>query len=161
MPLSVNGARPGELLEISGEHRFRAPAALVWEALFDARALRASIPGCETLEEVAPGRFLVSIRVGVSGVRGQYSGEAVATGLAMPSSFQLSMAGRGENGAVQAEARVSLREEQGTTVTAYSGDLRAQGALARLGAPVLAGTAKLLLAQFFKEMERQVRDRTA
>lgn len=151
---------PGEPLDISGEHRFKAPAALVWETLFDARALKASIPGCEELHEVAPRRFLVSMRVGVSAVRGQYAGEVGVADAAMPLSFRLVIAGKGTLGDAQADASVSLREDQGTTVVRYSGDLRAQGALARVGGQVLAGTVKLLLTQFFKEMERQVRDRT-
>lgn len=147
-------------MDISGEHRFRAPAALVWETLFDSRALKTSIPGCEALDELAPGRFFVSMRVGVSAVKGQYAGDVVVTEPAIPRSFRLAIAGQGDPGAIQAEASVSLRQEGDTTVVSYSGDLRARGALARVGAQVLAGTAKLLLSQFFKEMERQVRDRT-
>lgn len=151
---------PGEPLDIAGEHRFRAPAGLVWETLFDARALKTSIPGCDSLDEVAPGRFHVSMRVGVSAVRGQYAGEVAVTDAAVPLSFRLVMAGKGDPGAIEADARVNLREEQGTTVVSYSGELRARGALARAGGQVLAGTARLLLGQFFKEMDRQVRDRT-
>ena len=34
-------------MEISGEHRFDAPRAAVWEALLDPAALQAALPGCE------------------------------------------------------------------------------------------------------------------
>ncbi len=157
-PVRIAGSEVA--VDVSGEHRFKAPIDIVWQTLFDASALRASIPGCEELREEAPGVHVITARIGVSAVKGQYAGEVAVTDAAVPLSFRLVMAGKGDPGAIEADARVNLREEQGTTVVSYSGELRARGALARAGGQVLAGTARLLLGQFFKEMERQVRDRT-
>ncbi|MFC7539180.1 SRPBCC domain-containing protein [Siccirubricoccus deserti] len=48
-------------MEMTGERRIPAPRQQVWEALNDPEALRAAIPGCESVERVAedhpgPGR---------------------------------------------------------------------------------------------------------
>ncbi len=147
-------------MDVSGEHRFKAPIDVVWQTLFDPSALRASIPGCEELREAEPGLHAIKARIGVSAVKGQYSGEVRVVEAVRPSLYRLQMSGSGTPGGLQGDARFELREVAGGTVLAYGGELRAQGGLARVGGRVLSGAAKLLIGQFFKEMERQVRDRT-
>ena len=49
----------------------------------------------------------------------------------------------------------------GGTLVMYHGDVRAQGAIARLGSRLLGGAAKLMIGQFMKGMEKQVEQRTA
>ncbi len=146
-------------MDVSGEHRFKAPIELVWETLFDVSAVKASIPGCEVLQETAPDVHTITLRVGVSAVKGRYTGEVRVAEATRPASYRLVMSGSGAQGNFQGEARIVLTAAPGGTVVSYTGDLMAQGPLARLGGPVLSGTAKLLIGQFFKEMERQVRDR--
>ena len=51
-------------MEMTGERRIPAPRQQVWDALNDPEVLRASIPGCETVE-----------REGYSGPRFVYIGE--------------------------------------------------------------------------------------
>lgn len=147
-------------MEISGEYRFKAPIDVVWQTLFDPDALRASIPGCEELRETAAGVHAITARVGVSAVKGQYTGEVRVVEAERPTLYRLTMSGSGTPGDLQGDARIDLREAPGGTMVRYTGDLRAQGALARVGGQVLSGAAKLMIGQFFKEMERQVRDRT-
>lgn len=157
-PVRIAGSEVA--VDVSGEHRFKAPIDIVWQTLFDASALRASIPGCEELREEAPGVHVITARIGVSAVKGQYSGEVRVIEASRPSLYRLAMSGSGTPGEIQGEARFDLSEAAGGTVVAYRGDLKAQGALARVGSQVLSGAAKLMIGQFFKEMERQVRDRT-
>jgi hypothetical protein len=147
-------------VDVSGEHRFKAPIDIVWQTLFDASALKASIPGCEELRQAAPGVHVITAHIGVSAVKGRYTGEVRVVEAARPSLYRLAMSGSGAPGVLHGEARFDLREAPGGTVVAYRGDLKAQGALARVGGQVLSGAAKLMIGQFFKEMERQVRDRT-
>lgn len=157
-PVCIAGSEVA--VDVSGEHRFNAPIDIVWQTLFDASALKASIPGCEDLREAAPGVHAIRARIGVSAVKGQYSGEVRVVEAARPSLYRLAMSGSGTPGELQGEARFDLREAPGGTMVAYRGNLKAQGALARVGSQVLSGAAKLMIGQFFKEMERQVRDRT-
>lgn len=147
-------------MDVSGEHWFKAPIDVVWQTLFDTSALRASIPGCEELLERSPGVHAITARIGVSAVKGQYSGEVRVVEAAQPTLYRLAMSGHGRPGDIQGDARFDLREAPGGTIVSYSGGLRAQGGLARVGGQVLSGAAKLMIGQFFKEMDRQVRDRT-
>jgi len=42
---------------MNGEVQLAAPRELVWEKLNDTEALKASIPGCETLEKLSDNEF--------------------------------------------------------------------------------------------------------
>lgn len=147
-------------MEISGEHRFDAPREAVYEALLDPVVLQATIPGCESFESTAPGTYAVTMKVGIAAVRGLYDGTVQVASESPPESYRLLVTGGGKTGNLQGDATMTLEERAGGTVVRYTAEMSAQGSIALLGNRVLTGTAKLLLGQFFKAMERQVRQRT-
>lgn len=147
-------------MEISGEHRFAAPRAVVYEALLDPQALQASMPGCERFEEVAPASYDLTIKVGISAIKGTYTGNVMVTEPVENESYRLIVTGGGKPGSVQGDAAMVLTDDGAGTLVKYTGDVKAQGAIARLGSRLLAGTAKLMIGQFFKGMEKQVEQRT-
>lgn len=145
-------------MDISGEHHFFAPREAVWERLLDPDAIRASIPGCERFDIIAPDSYDVTMRVGIGALKGSYSGHVDVSGRQEPYSFRIAAVGSGQKGKLQGDARLELRDGpgDGETTVRYSGDLRAQGGVARAGLLVLGGASKLLIGQFFKAMEKQV-----
>lgn len=146
-------------MEISGSYRFKAAREIVWDVLLDPLELQRAIPGCERLEASGPGRFDIVVRIGVAALKGTYRGTITLTDVQAPDSYLLAGSAVGDLGAVAGEAAVELAAEGEETVMKYRGDLRAQGALARLGARVLQGGSSLILAQFFKSMRAQVEQR--
>ena len=52
-------------MNMTGEQRIAAPRQRVWEALNDPEILRASIPGCQSLEKGADDRFTATLEVKV------------------------------------------------------------------------------------------------
>ena len=61
-------------MDISGSYTLYAPRERVWAFLLDPARLRATIPGCEELETLGPGRYRMRLNVGVAAVKGVYSG---------------------------------------------------------------------------------------
>lgn len=149
-------------MEISGEHRFQAPREAVWESLLDPAALKASMPGCERMEPAGPESYDVTIKVGIAAIKGTYAGNVKVTDRNPQDSYRLVVNGSGKPGSVQGDAVMSLSDDgNGGTLVRYSGDVKAQGAIARLGSRLLGGAAKLMIGQFFKGMEKQVEQRVA
>jgi carbon monoxide dehydrogenase subunit G len=146
-------------VEISGEHRFQPPRGVVWEALLDPAALQASMPGCERFEPTGPETYDITIKVGIAAIKGTYSGTVKVTDRNPQDSYRLAVAGSGKPGSVQGEATMVLSDDGTGTLVRYTGEVKAQGAIARLGSRLLAGTAKLMIGQFFKAMEKQVEQR--
>ena len=149
-------------MEISGEHRFKAPRGVVWELLLDPKALEAAMPGCEEFVEIAPESYRVTIRVGMAAIKGTYSGTVTVADQQPQDSYRLKVAGSGKPGSVQGDAKMALHDGPGPdeTTVRYTGEVKAQGVIARAGSRVLGGAAKLMIGQFFKSMEKQVSART-
>ncbi len=146
-------------MEISGEHRFAAPRQAVYQALLDPKALQASMPGCERFEEVGPQSYDLTIRVGIAAIKGTYSGNVKVADPVENEGYRLVVAGSGKPGQVQGDAKLVLTDDGAGTLVTYSGEVKAQGAIARLGSRLLAGAAKLMIGQFMKAMEKQVEAR--
>lgn len=146
-------------MEVTGEHRFSAPREAVWQALLDPRALQASMPGCEKFDEVGPQSFDLTIKVGIAAIKGTYNGNVKVVDPIENDSYRLVVTGSGKPGSVQGDAKLTLSDEGTGTLVKYVGEVKAQGAIARLGSRLLGGTAKLMIGQFMKGMEKQVEAR--
>lgn len=147
-------------MEISGDHRFDASREAVWQALLDPKALQASMPGCERFDEVGPSSYDLTIKVGVAAIKGTYTGNVKVADPVENVSYRLLVSGSGKPGHVQGDATMVLSDVPGGTLVKYTGEVKAQGAIARLGSRLLGGTAKLMIGQFMKGMEKQVEGRT-
>lgn len=147
-------------MEVTGDHRFASPRAAVWAALLDPQALKASMPGCEKFEEVAPQSYDITIKVGIAAIKGTYSGNVKVADPVDGESYRLIVSGQGKPGSVQGDATLALSDDRGGTLVKYVGDVKAQGAIARLGSRLLGGAAKLMIGQFMKAMEKQVEARS-
>lgn len=147
------------VVDVEGEHRFSAPRPVVWQMLLDPKAIQASMPGCERFVEVGPESYDVTIRIGIAAIKGTYQGNVQVRDRTASESYRLVVRGTGRPGSVQGDALLTLSDDGPSTLVRYRGEVKAQGALARLGSRLLAGAAKLLIGQFFKSMEKQVAQR--
>jgi uncharacterized protein len=137
-------------MNMSGEQRINAPRQRVWEALNDPKILRASIPGCQTLEKEADDRFAATVEVKVGPIGARFKGTVSLTNLDPPSGCVLILQGNGGiTGSVKGNAKVRLREDAGSTLVAYEVDAEVAGRMAQLGGPVVDATAKQLAGKFF------------
>jgi uncharacterized protein len=148
-------------VELTGEHRFSAPRDVVWRALLDPAAIQASMTGCERFDATGPETYDITLKVGLAAIKGTYSGTVKVTDRNPEDSYRLIVTGAGKPGNVQGDAVMTLRADGDGTIVSYTGDVRAQGAIARLGSRLLGGAARLLIGQFFKAMEKQVEQRAA
>lgn len=147
-------------MEINGDYRFASPRSLVWQLLLDPDALRRAIPGCERLEQTAPGQYEISARIGIAAIKGRYAGTARIVDQKREQWYRMVFEGAGQPGTVRATASVTLEDDVAGTIVRYEGDISAGGGIARLGGRVVTGAARLLIGQFFKAMEKQARERT-
>jgi carbon monoxide dehydrogenase subunit G len=147
-------------LKVQGEHTFDAPREAVWAILLDPEALRDAMPGVQRFDEVGPEQYEVTLKIGVAAIKGTYEGKVSVTDQAPPESYRLNAEGSGGPGRVKGGATMSLREAGPKTVVTYDGDVQAAGAIAAVGQRLLGGASKLLIGQFFKSMDKQLRERT-
>ncbi|MFW6197541.1 MAG: CoxG family protein [Myxococcota bacterium] len=148
-------------MEISGEHTFEADRSLVWQLLLDPDAIQEAIPGCEemTPRDGEGEVYDVKVSVGISAIKGTYSGTVEVADQQPEESYRLVASGKARPGSVRGSATLELEPRDGTTVVRYHGDVQAQGAIARVGNRLLGRAAKMMIGQFFDGMDEQVKAR--
>jgi carbon monoxide dehydrogenase subunit G len=137
-------------MNMTGTQRIAAPVARVWEALNDPATLRASIPGCQSLDKEAADRFTATVEVKVGPIGARFKGAVSLTELDPPNGYTLILQGNGGiTGSVKGSAKVRLHEESGNTRITYQVDAEVAGRMAQLGGPIIDATAKQLAGKFF------------
>ncbi len=138
-------------MKMASEQQIAAPRQRVWEALNDPEILRASIPGCQSLDKEAEDRFTATVEVKVGPIGARFKGMVSLTDLDPPNGYTLKLEGSGGiAGSVKGSAQLRLREDAGGTVIVYEVDAQVGGRMAQLGGPIIDATAKQLAAKFFR-----------
>jgi carbon monoxide dehydrogenase subunit G len=140
-------------LKIEGTYIFNAPRDRVWEVLLDPKIMAQCMPGCETMNEVAPDQFEAVMKVGVASVKGTYKGKVSIKDKQAPSHYVLSGESSGGPGFMQGDVAIDLAEQDGKTVLKYTTDAKIGGLIASIGQRMLNGVAKMMVEQFFKKVE--------
>lgn len=140
-------------LKIEGSYHFNAPRQRVWDLLLDPKIMAQCMPGCETMNEVAPDRYETVMKVGVASVKGTYKGKVAIKDKQAPTHYVLSGEGSGGPGFMQGDVVIDLEESNGQTLLKYSTEPKIGGLIASVGQRMLNGVAKMMADQFFKKVE--------
>jgi len=138
-------------MEMTGERRIPAPRQAVWDALNDTEALRAAIPGCETLERTGDNELSARVAVKLGPMAAKFTGKVQLTNINAPESYTIGGEGNGgPMGFAKGGADVALTAA-GPNETILRYDVKAQvgGKIAQLGARLIDSTAKQMADQFF------------
>jgi carbon monoxide dehydrogenase subunit G len=137
-------------MNMTGKQHIAAPRQRVWEALNDPEVLRASIPGCQSLEQAAPDRFTATVEVKVGPIGARFKGAVSLADLNPPNGYTLMLEGNGGiAGSMKGSAKVQLSDDGGGTLISYDVDAQVGGRMAQLGGPIIDATAKQLANKFF------------
>jgi carbon monoxide dehydrogenase subunit G len=154
-------ARPDEgqnHMEMTGERRIAAPRERVWDALNDPDVLKASIPGCESVERTAEDEFQARVAVKLGPMSARFGGKVTLSNINAPVSYTIS--GEGQGGAMgfaKGGADVALDElGPDETLLRYSAKAQVGGKMAQLGARLIDSTAKSMADQFFDRFAAHV-----
>ncbi|HVE06488.1 MAG TPA: carbon monoxide dehydrogenase subunit G [Paraburkholderia sp.] len=137
-------------MELTGEQFLPLPRERVWAALNDPEILRASVPGCESLERVEDNHFKVVMAATVGPIKARFNGKLTLTDLVAPESYSLTFEGSGgAAGFGKGGAQVGLASEGDGTRLTYRAHAQVGGRLAQVGARLIDGVAKKMAADFF------------
>ena len=137
-------------MKVDGTYRYEAPPDHVYALLLEPDALRSCIPGCQRLDLVGPDRYEVTIKLGISAVRGTYRGEVQIVDGRPGTSYRMLVSGRGGPGSITGEADVTLRADRDATIVDVAGQAKLVGPAAGLAQRLLGGIATSQMNQFFE-----------
>lgn len=149
-------------MQLADEVRIAAPRDVVYAALNDPEILKASIPGCETLDMESPTEMAATVALKIGPIKARFSGKVTLSNLNPPEGYTISGEGSGGvAGFAKGGGDVSLEEDGAETVMKYDVTADVGGKIAQLGNRLLNGTAKRLAGEFFTTFGEIVSQRQA
>src|SRR4051812_43316576 len=144
-------------MEMTGERRIPAPRQVVWEALNDPDILKASIPGCQSLEKLADDQMKATAAVKVGPISARFTGTVHLTDIDPPNGYRISGEGQGGvAGFAKGGANVGLADDGSDTLLNYAVNAQVGGKLAQLGGRLIDASAKQMADQFFDRFSKEV-----
>ncbi len=145
-------------MKIEGTHQIEAPREKVYAALSDPQILQRCIPGCQSLELTAENTYLATMKAGVGPVKGTFKGNVRLEDMQPPTHYRMIVDGKGGPGFVKGEGEFNLADSDGGTAIAYEGDMKVGGVIAGVGQRMIEAAAKMLAAQFFNSLDKEIKD---
>ena len=144
-------------MDMTGERRIPAPRETVWAALNDPAVLKASIPGCESLEKLGDDQMKATASIKVGPISAKFSGKVQLSEIDAPNGYRISGEGQGGvAGFAKGGAKVMLTDEGADTKLSYEVNAQVGGKLAQLGGRLIDATAKQMADAFFDRFSAQV-----
>src|SRR5258708_17140770 len=131
----------------------------VFAALVDPAILQRCIPGCDSLTSTGDDAYAATLKVGVAGMKGTYTGKAAITNKRPPDSMTLSVDGKGGPGFVRGSAALAFSADgpdgKGTRV-ACDADVQVGGLIAAGGSRPVEAAARKLARRFLPPLAREL-----
>ncbi|WP_157017940.1 SRPBCC family protein [Mesorhizobium xinjiangense] len=145
-------------VKMEGEERIAAPIDTVWQALNDPEVLRATIPGCESLEKNSDTEMAATVAMKIGPIKARFNGNVELKNLNPPHSYRIEGEGKGGvAGFAKGGADVELKEDgPGETVLTYTVNADVGGKMAQLGNRLILSTSKKLAGQFFSNLNQKI-----
>ena len=144
-------------MQQQGEYTINGSVERIWQALNDADALKASIPGCQSIEQVDAENLKATVRAKVGPVNAAFKVTIALTDVNAPYSYTLNGEVRGGAGVAKGNAQVQLEalpqspSEPDTgprTRLSYQVQASVGGKLAQVGSRLIDGAAKKMADDF-------------
>jgi len=149
-------------MDMTGERRIPAPRQTVWEALNDPEVLKASIPGCESLEKLSDTQMKAVAGIKLGPISARFTGNVLLSDIDAPNSYRISGEGQGGvAGFAKGGASVTLTDDAADTLLSYQVNAQVGGKLAQLGARLIDASAKQMADAFFDRFSKQVQAMSA
>src|ERR1700743_2493075 len=121
-------------MELTESYTLPISQQRTWEALNDTAVLRASIPGCESIEADGENAYALSMSASVGPVKARFKGRMLLTDIAAPHPYPIVSEGQGgAAGFGRGHAQVTLEPDgDDATTLSYTASAQVGGKLAQI-----------------------------
>ncbi|MEM5338943.1 CoxG family protein [Paraburkholderia azotifigens] len=145
-------------MELTETYTLPVPQQRAWEALNDTEILRASIPGCDSIEPDGDNAYAVALSASVGPVKARFKGRMELTDIDAPNTYTIVFEGQGGAagfGKGQTHVKLEPDGDEATKLT-YTSTAQVGGKLAQIGSRLIDGAARKLAGEFFRRFSEQV-----
>jgi carbon monoxide dehydrogenase subunit G len=148
-------------MQLTSQQTLPVSQLRAWAALNDTDMLQASIPGCESLTQIAEAEYEVLLTASVGPVKAKFKGKLRLSDLQPPESYKIAFEGQG-GAAGHGKGAASVRLEptgDDTTTLHYSANAQVGGKIAQIGSRLIDMTAQKMAGEFFAKFEAALREK--
>lgn len=127
----------------------------VWDTIQDPEALQAALPNCEVFEEIGDEEYRAVLKINMGAIKGEFTANVQQVDKMEPDSYRLLVKAKGKPGEIGADSKMSLAEAEDGTELTCEADVSSTGLMATVGQRMIGGVAKVVLGQFFKNIEKE------
>src|SRR5262245_44131447 len=102
-------------MKLTGSYTISVPREKVFAAITAPAVLQRCIDGCEKMVKTTEDSYDAHLRIGVAGLKGNYTGKVQMKDQKPPESYTLILEGKGGPGFVKGTAQIRLSEQGGQT----------------------------------------------
>ncbi|HXZ06498.1 MAG TPA: carbon monoxide dehydrogenase subunit G [Paraburkholderia sp.] len=145
-------------MELTESYTLPVPQLRAWEALNDTAILKASIPGCDSIEPDGENAYAVALSASVGPVKARFKGRMELTNIDAPNTYTIVFEGQGgAAGFGKGTTHVTLEPDgDAATRLTYTATAQVGGKLAQIGSRLVDGAARKLAGEFFKRLTAQL-----
>lgn len=153
-------------MQQQGEYKVDGDIQVVWDALNDPAVLGASMPGCESIEQIDPLNLQAAVRAKVGPVNAVFKATLTLSDVQAPNSYTLSGEVKGGAGVAKGQAQVQLQAlpetpEGSSTLLTYQVQASVGGKLAQVGSRLVDGAAAKMADEFFAAFSKHFKQQQA
>lgn len=143
-------------MDIKHTHKFKKLSPQeVWDTIQNPEVLKSVLPGCKVFEEVGEEQYEAVLGINMGPIKGEFTADVEQVDKEEPSSYRLLVKAKGKPGEIEANAKMVLEETDAGTEIKCTADVAATGLMATIGQRMIGGVAKVILGQFFKDIEKE------
>jgi uncharacterized protein len=139
-------------VKIQATYEYQAPPERVFTALIDPTVLQKCIEGCEQMEKTGEDSYDAKLRIGVAGVKGNYTGKVRITEKKPPESFILQAEGNGVPGWVKGRAKIQISAKGEGSELQCDAEGQVGGLIAAVGSRLVEAAGKKMLQDFLRKL---------
>jgi uncharacterized protein len=139
-------------MKLLATREFQASPEKVFAALTDPAVLQKCVEGCEEMQKTGDDHYQAKLKIGVAGIKGNYSGTIIIEDKNPPHSFTLRVAGNGTPGWVRGTAKMQISPKAEGSDLQCDSEGQVGGLIASVGSRLVEAAGKKMLDQFFNKL---------
>jgi carbon monoxide dehydrogenase subunit G len=138
-------------MEFGGKYLVSAPRQVVWKALNDTQVLKATIPGCRSIDWTGETTLELEIQVNLGLMQPVFSGDLELRDIIPAERYTLAGKGRGGLlGKAEAAADIVLTDAGHDTQLVFTAQGGADGGIMKFGKALIGSSAQKVIDGFFE-----------
>ena len=146
-------------MKVSGSYTLPVGQERAFALLLDASVLARCMPGCEGLDKTGENEYAMRMKMLLGSMSGLFDGKVTITGCSPPTSYKLTVEGKGKIGFMKGEGLLTLTPATSPaddkTAVQYDGDVQVGGTIAAVGQRLIDTTSRMMIKRFFEKLSKE------